>query len=77
MVYLAVVASGAYLLWILTALAGVQYWAYGKILLLVVAIVLTIKARKNPNNATFGIALVWVSLAGILALAFIKPTLFG
>lgn len=75
-VYLGLVISGAYLLWALSRVAGVQYWAYAKIFLLIFAIFVMIKARKNPANVKVNIGLAWVSLAGILGLAIIKPVLF-
>lgn len=75
LVYLGVVVSGAYLLWVLSRVAGVQHWAYAKIFLLIIAIFVMIKARKNPVNAKVGISLAWISLGAVLFLAVTKPTL--
>lgn len=72
------VASGGYLLWVLSqAGAGVQHWAYAKIILLVVAISSIIKARKSRemNKAKVGILLSFMALSGIVWLAFTKPIL--
>lgn len=74
-VYTFVVLTGGYLLWQLSQVAGVQHWAYAKLILLIVAISAMIKARKNPSHAKAGILLAWVALSGIIGLAFIKPVL--
>ncbi len=74
-IYALVVLTGLHLLVILSKVAGVQHWAYAKIVLLIVAISATIKARKNPNQARAGLLLAWVALAGILFLAITKPVL--
>lgn len=74
-VYLLVAITGLYLLFILSQVAGVQHWVYAKIILLVVAISALIKARRRPNHKITGIAISWISLAGILGLAVLKPVL--
>lgn len=75
--YALLVLSGAYLLWLISQVAGVQHWAYAKIVLLVVAVSAMIKARRSQKitQAKAGILLAFVSLVGILWLAFTKPML--
>lgn len=74
-IYTLVVVTGAFLLWQLSQVAGVQHWAYAKIVLLIVAISAMIKARKNPATAKAGILLSWIALIAILGLAITKPIL--
>lgn len=74
-VYFLVIATGLHLLVMLSKVAGVQHWAYAKIVLLIVAISAIIKARKNPEKASAGLMIVWVAMFGIIGLAIIKPVL--
>lgn len=78
-VYLLVVLTGLHLLWQLSQVAGVQHWAYAKIVLLVVAISAMIKARKAtaPNHAKAGVGIAFVALIAIVGLALVKPVLGG
>lgn len=75
--YAVLVGSGLYLLWVLSQVAGVQHWAYAKLVLLVVAVSAMIKARKSKAlaQAKAGILVAFVALAGILLLAVAKPVL--
>lgn len=75
--YAVLVGSGLYLLWLLSQVAGVQHWAYAKLVLLVVAVSAMIKARKSKAlaQAKAGILVAFVALAGILFLAVAKPVL--
>lgn len=75
--YAVLVGSGLYLLWVLSQVAGVQHWAYAKLVLLVVAVSAMIKARKSKAlaQAKAGILVAFVALAGILFLAVAKPVL--
>lgn len=75
--YAILVGSGLYLLWVISQVAGVQHWAYAKLILLVVAVSSMIKARKSktPSQAKAGILVTFVALAGILYLAIAKPIL--
>lgn len=75
--YAVLVGSGLYLLYVISMVAGVQHWAYAKILLLVVAVSSMIKARRTErkNEAKVGVGIAMVALVGILWLAFSKPIL--
>lgn len=76
--YAVLVGTGFYLLWLLgKAGAGPQHWAYAKLILLVVAVSAVIKARKSTElaKAKAGLMVVFVALAGIVALAITKPVL--
>lgn len=77
LLYAILVSSGLYLLWLISQVAGVQHWAYAKLILLVVAVSSMIKARKSvsPSQAKAGILVTFVALAGILYLAIAKPIL--
>lgn len=74
LVYLLLIVSGGYLLVLLHSVAGAQYWAYGKIILLIAAIVLMISARRIAHPHVPLIA-AWLCILGILVLAWSKPVL--
>lgn len=73
--YALLILSGGYMLHLLTKAAGQQYWVYGKIALLVVAVISIVIARKSntKTKAMGAIAMVFLSLIGTVILAFTKP----
>lgn len=75
--YALLVGSGVWLLWDILKVTTSEHWIYAKIVLLIVAISSTIKARraKTPEQAKAGIGLMGVALLGILVLVVTKPTL--
>ncbi len=72
-VYTLLLISGAYLFYQLWQVAGMQYWALGKMLLLFAAIASLLLARKKVAWQYPLLALTWVLVLVILALAVAKP----
>lgn len=75
-IYLLLVVSGLVLFWQIYQVAGVQWWAVAKIVLLVVAVSANIKALRDGTalpQAKAGFLIAGVAYVGIIGLAVFKP----
>ncbi|OOS07259.1 Uncharacterized membrane protein SirB2 [Moraxella cuniculi DSM 21768] len=79
LLYTLVICSGAWLVWQLFQVAGLQHWAIAKLVLLIVAASATVKAQKHalvaPSQAQAGLLIALVAYVGIVILAVTKPML--